>query len=569
MSTLSDIIRTHHGAILERWTEEAQRAAAARGIERPEFQNMFAAYLSSLADADGTLGRFEGKRRELVESHLASRLRLGFQLAEIVEEFSLVGRCIAATWSPGRGVAPPSHTEIENLFEELHVTSAAVSDMFTRHMMDDEQEEKKILRQIQQVASAALQDDTAALKQRLKDVLAIVMDAMGAQSAAVLLFDPKTEQLEATASMGAGEGELERYASSLDPSSFAGRVAAGDGTTSVMGAAATELRVNDRLRAGGIHSLLGIRLPPRHLLLGVLYVGLAEARAFSVREISRLETLGHHLTIHLDNARLFAALRERVDELDAEREVRERFVAILAHDLRGPLSAAKISAHLILRHPERLDDRRELAVKIVRNIERTDRMIRDLLDANRIRAGERLPLRIDECDLSSVAREVVEELLVSFGERFVLDAPERVFGFWSGEELRRALWNLVTNAAKYGAPDRPITVRVRTTRDGAQATVHNWGSPISADDQKLLFRPFSRTHEADSGPQKGWGLGLTLVKGCAEAHGGRVLVESSVDVGTTFTLELPRDARPFQTAPAGSQGTPSSPPPSAPPPTVH
>ncbi len=224
-------------------------------------------------------------------------------------------------------------------------------------------------------------------------------------------------------------------------------------------------------------------------------------------------------------------------------------MSVLAHDLRGPLSAAKMSSQILMQHPERLDERRDLAMKIARNIDRTDRMIRDLLDANRIRAGQRLPLRIDECDLGAVAREVFEELLATYGERFVLEAEDHVLGFWSADEIRRALWNLATNAVKYGAEDKPITLTVKRTAQGAQASLHNWGTPISPEDQKLLFRPFSRTQAAQAGAQRGWGLGLTLVHGCSVAHGGRVYVESSRASGTTFTLELPRDARPFQPRP--------------------
>lgn len=546
MANLAEIIRTHHAEILERWTKEARRAAAARGLDRPEFQNTIPEYLLSLADAEGQLGRYQGKRREQVESHFSSRLRLGFTLAEIVEEFALLGRSIASVWRSDRGVEPPHHTEIQNLLAELHLASAAVTDMFAKHMMEDEQADKKLLRLLQQIASDALQDDGRALKLRLRDVLSIVTDAMAAQTATLLLFSPEDASLQLLVSVGLGEGELETYARSLDPRSFVGRVAEKEEATSWRDGDARELVVSDTLRRSGVHSLLGVRLPPRHLLLAVLYVGLAEERAFTTREIRRLELIGQHLTVHLDNARLFAALRGRIMELDRERTLREGFVSVLAHDLRGPLTAARVSAQILVRHPERLDQRRDLAIKIDRNIERTDRMIRDLLDTNRIRAGQALPLRIDDCDLAGIAREVFEELVATFGDRFSLQAEERIMGWWSSDELRRSLWNLATNAVKYGAVETTITIGARRTADGAEAFVHNWGTPISDDEKGQLFRPFSRAPSAVAGGQKGWGLGLTLVQGCAAAHGGHVSVESSAEAGTTFRISLPPDARRFQ-----------------------
>jgi signal transduction histidine kinase len=561
MPSLAEVIRKHQDQILERWNREAERSAGARGLGHPEFQDIIPTYLLSLADAGEELGRFTRIRREHVESHFSSRLRQGFQLAEILEEFALLGRCIAATWNLGEGTEPPGHAQIENLFLELQLTSIAVADMFARHMAEDEQTEKRYQRLIQAVAQEALQPGAPALLARLKDALSLVMQAMGAQSAALLLYDSATGNLEIASSVGAADEELERYACSLAQASFAGQVAAGEETTSMWDVAMTDLNVSDALRRSGIHSLLGVRLPRSHRLLGVMYIGLSEApRAFTDREIRLLQYLGIQLTLHLDNAKLYADLREHIERLHSERELREQFVSVLAHDLRGPISAAKMSALLLIRHPESLDVRRELAVRIDRNIDRTDRMIRDLLDANRVRAGERLPLKIDKCELGSVAREAYEELVAAFGERFVLKAEEHVLGFWSRDELRRALCNLGANAFKYGGTDGPITISVTRTARGAQAAVHNWGNPVSAEDQKQLFRPFSRTHRAQVGGQKGWGLGLTLVQGCAVAHGGQVDVQSTPEDGTTFTLDLPLDARPFQPRPDEPLSPPETPP---------
>jgi signal transduction histidine kinase len=116
---------------------------------------------------------------------------------------------------------------------------------------------------------------------------------------------------------------------------------------------------------------------------------------------------------------------------------------------------------------------------------------------------------------------------------------------WSPDELRRSLWNLVTNALKYGAPATTVTIAIRRVDDSAVISVHNEGEPIPAEEQPLLFEPFGRARRAEAGRVRGWGLGLTLVRGCVEAHGGRLELSSTAEGGTTFAMWLPLDARPF------------------------
>jgi signal transduction histidine kinase len=245
---------------------------------------------------------------------------------------------------------------------------------------------------------------------------------------------------------------------------------------------------------------------------------------------------------------LLEELQVNVARLDAERVVRERFVSLLAHDLRGPLSAATLAAKMLVTRPDKLVDRRDLALRIERNLRRIDQMVRDLLDANRLRAGYRLPLDLQPCDLVEIAADVVADLEEPERDRVRTSAPERLEGVWSPNELHRALWNLITNAFKYGTENAPVDVLIHRAADGVVVSVHNQGPGIAPDEQLQIFEPFGRARGAEA-RGRGWGLGLTLVRGCVEAHGGKLELSSTDDAGTTFTLRLPLDARPFQ-APA-------------------
>lgn len=225
--------------------------------------------------------------------------------------------------------------------------------------------------------------------------------------------------------------------------------------------------------------------------------------------------------------------------------IREQFTVGLTHDLRSPLTAAKSGATLILR---RAGDPKvpRWASRILDNVERIDRMIRDLLDASRIRAGERLPLELSAFELVALVKDTVEHLEGIHGERFQVVAVDPIHGHWSADGLRRAVENLAGNALKYGSADRPVTITMRETHGRAFVMVHNHGSYIPETDRESIFQSFRRRDVEDRRASRGWGVGLALVRGVAESHGGSIVIDSLPDHGTTFTIDIPCDARPFQ-----------------------
>jgi NO-binding membrane sensor protein with MHYT domain/two-component sensor histidine kinase len=244
-------------------------------------------------------------------------------------------------------------------------------------------------------------------------------------------------------------------------------------------------------------------------------------------------------------SRLYREANFAANELREERELRDRFVTALAHDLRTPLTAAQMSAQLAARKSKEPDVERHIA-KVLENVERMDHMIQDLLDAHRVTAGQPLPIRCEEVDLRAFLATTLEGLATVYGDRFPIRVPEEIYGWWDTSYLRRAIENLCTNAIKYGSRGTPITIEaVRVLPEGIAISVHNQGEPLRPEERENLFGLFHRGQDERTARQKGWGLGLTLVKGTAEAHGGSVAVESAAGEGTRFTILLPIDSRPF------------------------
>lgn len=242
-----------------------------------------------------------------------------------------------------------------------------------------------------------------------------------------------------------------------------------------------------------------------------------------------------------------AAIRAALAELKQERALREQFVVTLTHDLRTPLAAAQMGSNLISRKADNPVEVVKLTGRVIRNLDRIDQMIRDLLDANRIRAGEALPINVEHCELRGLVLETLNELATIHGNRFDLQAPEAIEGYWCMSAIRRLVENLCGNAVKYGSAAHPVTVRLlRHGEMQVRIEVHNEGPTISMQDQLNMFQLFRRNESDGLTSQKGWGLGLTVVRGIAEAHCGTVEVGSTAECGTTFRVTLPLNARSAQ-----------------------
>jgi signal transduction histidine kinase len=251
---------------------------------------------------------------------------------------------------------------------------------------------------------------------------------------------------------------------------------------------------------------------------------------------------------HEINASIDAGIQESVNAFAlAQSALRERFIITVTHDLRNPLQVINSAADLLLhtRDPARIGT---LAKRIVDNSQRMDRMIQDLLDAAVFQSGERLKLHLDRCDILEVVTEVCDQLVEVYGPRFeIVGGP--VEGWWDRDAMRRVVENLVGNALKYGEPDTPIRIMMESQHERMLLTVHNHGDPIPPEQIENVFQVFRRAEAAKEGERRGWGIGLPYVRSVAESHGGSVQLDSGAGRGTTLSIDIPADARPYQNAP--------------------
>ena len=224
----------------------------------------------------------------------------------------------------------------------------------------------------------------------------------------------------------------------------------------------------------------------------------------------------------------------------AEKTAREQFVLEIAHDLRNPLTGIRANAQLLLRSPEKMERTLLLSNRIVKSTERLDRMVSNLLDATQIRAGKPLALDYTTIDWAVVVQETVDTLASNLKNQFDVNLTPSIPDLSNPDALIRVIENLVSNAVKYGDPDGPIGVELKLEGELVSLSVRNQGNPISPLEQEKLFQMFGRTQAAETSGQRGWGIGLVLVKGIVESLGGSISVASSAETGTIFKIQIPR-----------------------------
>jgi signal transduction histidine kinase len=282
------------------------------------------------------------------------------------------------------------------------------------------------------------------------------------------------------------------------------------------------------LKAMDVRSTLMIPLVAHGQLVGALGL-LSKTRQYSSSDLAFVSELGRRAALTIEQARLYevakCAIRSRDDVL-----------GVVAHDLRNPLNTIRLQAELLRvrgGQPER-------AASIDRAAMRMDRLIQDLLDVTRIEGGA---LVLERANIAphGLLSEIVEAQRPAISKASLevqLDVPGALPEVWADRNrVLQICENLIGNAVKFTPAGGRISVGAVPRDHEVLFWVADTGEGIAPDDIPHVFDRFWQAQKGER--QRGAGLGLPIVKGLVEAHGGRIWVESERNRGTTFFFTLP------------------------------
>jgi signal transduction histidine kinase len=258
-------------------------------------------------------------------------------------------------------------------------------------------------------------------------------------------------------------------------------------------------------------------------------------------------------------------VNEQLREADRRKD---EFLGVLSHELRNPLAPIQNSLHILDRAEPGGEQARRAREVASRQLAHLTRLVDDLLDVTRIARGK-IQLRRGDFDLAELVRRSGEDyraLLQERGLELVVETPRApVWGHGDEIRLSQAIGNLLQNAAKFTASGGQVALALEVTDSVAEIHVRDSGAGIDRELLETIFEPFTQGEQTLARTEGGLGLGLALVKGIAELHGGTVRAESAgKGKGSEFIVSLPLDepavaqGGPAEASDAGTRREPSS-----------
>jgi len=239
---------------------------------------------------------------------------------------------------------------------------------------------------------------------------------------------------------------------------------------------------------------------------------------------------------------LIDRFNDMVDRLQNSFDQIRRFSIDVSHELRTPLTAIRGELEVALFTGKSPEHFREAITAAIEDVDQLSKVIRTLLHLSQAESGQ-VALARDPVDLARLTRDVFEQFQIPAELQDIRMEIECQPATVSGDrvQLERLLWNLLSNAFKYTKPGGAIRVSVHSSGDTVELEVADTGRGIAAEHLPHIFDRFYRVPDGHANPDRGLGLGLSFVAWIAKAHGARIHVESTPNIGTRFVVSFPAE----------------------------
>ncbi len=315
-----------------------------------------------------------------------------------------------------------------------------------------------------------------------------------------------------------------------------------------------------RLRRRGVRSAMVVPMLVRRRPIGVLTLASGESgRRYGVADLALIEDLASRAALAVENAVLYR-------EAQAASRAKDQFLATLAHELRNPLAPILNALQALDQLGPQGAEADRLRAIMARQTRHVARLVDDLLDVSRISSGK-VVLKRASVDLRTVARRSLRALEASgraqFHEVSFAHDPDPVIVDGDVVRLEQVLGNLLDNAVKYSPPGGPLRLAVGVEGDQAVVRVADRGIGLAPEMLETIFQPFAQADTSLDRPRGGLGLGLAVVRGLVEQHGGTITAHSAgLGRGAEFVVRLPLAAGAAASAssapaPSGAPGVPA------------
>ncbi len=263
---------------------------------------------------------------------------------------------------------------------------------------------------------------------------------------------------------------------------------------------------------------------------------------FGTEEINSIRSLGAVIELALERYEAIAQQQAIAERLVAVNQLKNEFVAVVAHDLRSPMSVISGFARTLDHQWELMgdDQKREILTIIAENTESLAVLVEDVLQVARIESGD-LHYDMQTFDIVGLASRIVRDFQSLGRQRIQLDVEvELPQAFGDQDRIWQVLTNLVTNAMKFSDEAEVVELSVHQAEGMIQVSVRDRGIGIKPADQAHVFDKFSRIETVDGSQRvKGTGLGLYICQTVVRAHGGELTVDSTPGEGSTFAFTIP------------------------------